>query len=117
MYSTSAGVEMESVGVLFIDEFVGRGVISEVDGSMEAIEVLGFVGRGVISVEVGSVEEVSRLDVVVECFLVDELVLDDVRGFGSIAVELGRTVEGNTLVSPFVFVDISSSKVSVELGV
>ena len=96
MYSSSAGGEVESVGVLFIDE---------------------FVGRGVISVEVGTVEEVSRLDVVVECFLVDELVLDDVRGFGSIAVELGRTVEGNTLVSPFVFVDISSSKVSVELGV
>lgn len=95
MYSSSAGGEVEGVDVLFIDE---------------------RVGRGVISVEVGSVEEVSGLDLVVEGCLVDELVVDDVRRFGSMTVELGRTVEGNTLVSPFVFVDMSLSKVNVGLG-
>lgn len=113
MYSTSADGEVESVVLLSVDELVGRGVASGVDGCVDEL-----VGGGVVSGVDGLIEavEVSGFGVLVEESSVEDMIVDEVCIFGSLVVELGRTVEGTTLVSAFVFVDLSSFKVNVEVG-
>ena len=130
MYSTSADGEVESVVLLSVEELVGRGVVIEEEGFLEVLVGRGvvsgmddfveeLVGRDLISGVDGSMEavEVVGLDVVVEESWVEDMIVDEICIFGSLVVERGRTVEGDTFVSAFVFVDMISFKIRVELGV